>query len=309
VGILIDRGGNDTYQGLNLCQGAGIFGVGILLDEGGDDRYIGDTAVQGAGTLGIGILHDREGRDRYDAALLSQACAGVMGFGALIEHAGPDLYIAGGRYLHRPLFSDRYRSLSQGFSIGDRYAEAGGGVGLLVDNGGNDAYVADIYGQGSSYWYSLGILVDRDGHDSYTLGQYGQGGGIHLSTGVLIDLKGDDSYHNTHGVGQGGGHDYAVGVLLDREGNDYYSGAGLTQGAGNANGLGIICDGKGNDGYVGTQTGIQGHGNPARSYSSVGVLVDLGGKDSYSTDGKDDCIWKSGDVGVGLDQDSEEKKE
>jgi len=225
IAILIDKGkGDDIYRSGNLSQGCGVFGVGILEDDGGSDVYeCGDTG-QGAGAWGVGLLLDRgEGNDRFHADLYGQGFAYVGGLGLLHNERGQDVYEAGGVHKHYPLFNDRYQSLSQGFSMGMR-PHASGGIGLLVDDEGNDRYLCDIYGQGASYWFAFGGLVDRDGNDTYNLGQYGQGGGIHLATGVLIDLAGQDLYYNMHGVGTGGAHDFAVGFLIDRKGDDYYAG-------------------------------------------------------------------------------------
>ena len=54
---------------------------------------------------------------------------------------------------------NHYFSLSQGFGYGMR-PFAGGGIGILCDLKGDDHYVADVYGQGASYWYSVGLLLD-----------------------------------------------------------------------------------------------------------------------------------------------------
>ena len=49
---------------------------------------------------------------------------------------------------------------------------AGGGVGILCDLKGYDRYIADVYGQGASYWYSTGLLLDAEGDDIYRAYQY-----------------------------------------------------------------------------------------------------------------------------------------
>ena len=92
-----------------------------------------------------------------------------------------------------------------GFAIGAR-PRAGGGIGVLYDRSGNDFYNAEIYAQGTSYWYSLGMLIDERGQDIYNATQYAQGAGVHLSIGYLCDGAGDDSYHSRFGPGQGGAH-------------------------------------------------------------------------------------------------------
>ncbi|MDC1141708.1 peptidylprolyl isomerase [Planctomycetota bacterium] len=278
VGILHDLGkGNDVYRSRFCSQGAGLCGYGELYDDGGDDIYTADSFTQGAGSFGYGQLTDASGNDTYRACRYSQAFAQVMGVGVLTDGDGNDTYYAGGRYLHQPLFEDRYQSLSQGFAIGNRrWGETGGGIALLLDSGdGNDTYTADIYGQGSSYWYSLGMLVDEGGNDVYTLGQYGQGAGIHLSAGILVDLKGDDAYTNPYGVGTGGAHDWSVGWLIDRAGNDSYTGNGQGQGLNFS--TAVLLDCAGNDTHISAHKGNIGQGKN----NSVSLLIDLDGGDTY----------------------------
>jgi len=311
IGILYDGSGKDVYQGHRMTMGAGYFGAGVLIDDAGDDFYEADAFAQGAGGFGVGLLKDSSGEDTYRGSLFAQGFGFTLGAGILADYAGNDLYYAGGKILHQPLYSNVHRSLSQGFAIGMRDLEVAGGVGILWDGTGNDAYHAQVYCQGSSYWYSLGILVDEAGNDSYSCYIYGQGAGIHLSSGILMDKAGNDGYYLQDGVGQGGGHDWAVGFLYDMAGNDYYTGAGLSQGSGNANGIGILLDLSGNDGYSGVKEGIQGAGNPARDSYSIGILLDLGGKDRYTDQGKDNSMWSSTSwhtYGVGIDRETGDEK-
>lgn len=42
--------------------------MGILVDRGGDDSYRSGATTQGAGVAGIGLLLDAAGSDTYDAA-------------------------------------------------------------------------------------------------------------------------------------------------------------------------------------------------------------------------------------------------
>jgi hypothetical protein len=285
--LLWDLGkGRDLYRAGDLSQGAAILGAGMLLDEGGKNRFEGGALTQGAAGFGFGILASGRGSDSFDAARFAQGFGGVRGFGALIDLGGNEVYRAGGVYLHKPLFKDRYQSLSQGFGIGERYKDASGGIGLLYDGGGNDVYLCDIYGQGAGYWMGLGALIDESGNDQYVCGQYGQGAGIHLAVGGLWDRGGNDTYTLHHGVGQGGAHDLALGWLLDEAGDDFYQGSGLTQGAAKANGVAFFIDRAGKDAYSGipfnghgTQ---QGYAEDARGYGSVALFLDLGGEDAFT---------------------------
>jgi hypothetical protein len=302
TGVLADLSGDDTYLTRNFSLGSGLFGVGLLVDEKGDDKYFGDTFGQGAGSFGMGFLVDMRGSDQYSAALYAQGFGFVSGLGALIDSSGNDNYFAGGRYKDILRYKDHYISLSQGFAYGLRPMMSGG-IGMLFDLSGNDVYTSDIFGQGSSYWFSLGTLMDCEGNDGYVSFQYAQGAGTHLTLGILEDQAGDDIYIS-HGVSQGCGHDLAFGMLWDRAGNDKYVAESLSQGAGSANGFGILADEAGNDGYfVDLKDNTQGYGNPRRDYGSVGVLLDFSGRDSYRGNGADSSWWTTPSKwGVGVDR-------
>ncbi len=302
TGILVDLSGDDTYLGKNFSLGSGLFGVGLLIDEEGDDKYFGDTFGQGAGSFGMGILADMEGADQYSGALFVQGFGFVSGLGALIDSSGNDNYFAGGKYKDILRYKDHYISLSQGFAYGLRPMMSGG-IGMLFDLSGNDVYTSDIFGQGSSYWFGLGTLMDVEGNDKYVSFQYAQGAGTHLCLGILEDNAGDDVYIS-HGVSQGCGHDLALGMLWDKLGDDNYVAQSLSQGAGSANGFGILVDESGDDGYfVSIKDNTQGYGNPRRDYGSVGVLLDLSGKDHYNGNGKDSTWWTTPSKwGVGIDR-------
>lgn len=301
VAIQWDCGGNDTYRGGNCSCGAGILGVGVLVDEGGDDIYRVKDFGEGAGAFGIGLLLDKAGNDTYRADKFAQGFASTWGCGMLIELAGNDVYYAAAPEPDTPLWRDRYQSLSQGFGFGMR-PDASGGVGVLVDVSGNDHYSCDIFGQGTSYWFSLGLLIDDDGHDTYACGQYGQGSGIHLSCGMLLDRHGQDNYYDANGVGMGGAHDYAVGFLVDREGDDYYSGGGCAQGSGHTNSVGMLIDDAGDDGYSTVRGTTQGDASFVRSTGGIGLLLDGAGNDSYSERRRNDGVAVQGTIGALIDE-------
>jgi hypothetical protein len=302
TGILVDLSGDDTYLTKNFSLGSGFFGTGLLIDEQGNDKYFGDTFTMGAGSFGMGGLIDLSGSDQYSAALYAQGFGFVSGLGALIDSSGNDSYFAGGKYKDILRYKDHYISLSQGFAYGLRPIMSGG-IGILFDLSGNDLYTSDIFGQGSSYWWSLGALMDEEGNDKYVSFQYAQGAGTHMTLGILDDKSGDDVYIS-HGVSQGCGHDLALGILWDEAGNDNYITYDLSQGAGSANGIGILLDENGDDGYyVGKANNTQGFGDPRRDYGSIGILLDLSGKDRYNGNGIDSTWWTTPSKwGVGIDK-------
>ena len=305
AGVLADLAGDDLYTAGDFSLGSGLFGVGILSDEAGNDSYSGDTCTEASGAFGIGVLRDAGGNDSYSAALFSQAFGFVVGAGLLHDASGNDVYFAGGKYTDEIRYFDHYISLSQGFGFGWR-PDASGGIGILVDEAGNDVYVSDIFGQGSSYWFAVGGLVDFSGNDQYVSYQYAQGAGTHITVAALIDCEGDDNYVSK-GVSQGCGHDLAIGLLHDLAGDDSYTCHGLSQAAGNANGIGILMDDSGNDAYsVRDSNNTHGYGNLRRDYGSVGVFLDCGGDDSYSGRGSNDAWWSGSVHGVGVDAVTEE---
>ena len=301
VGLLFDMGGDDVYNGANFSCGSGYFGMGLLCDEGGSDKYYGDTHTQGAGTFGLGLLVDRGGADGYYGCLYAQGFGMTEGFGAVVDYSGNDNYFAGGKYQDILRYDNHYISLSQGFATGI-IPYLSGGIGAIIDYGGNDNYVSDIFGQGASFWWSLGLICDCEGNDQYISYQYAQGSAAHMSLGFLLDETGDDFYRGK-GLMQGCGHDYSCGMILDRSGNDIYQAFDLSQGAGSANGFGIQIDDRGDDAYyVMRKNNTQGYGNPRRDFGSIGLFIDLYGKDRYDGNGFENGYWKTGSKwGGGMD--------
>jgi hypothetical protein len=291
-GMLLDFGGNDRYDAKSFGLGSAYFGFGLLYDAGGDDRYNGDTHVEGAGTFGMGLLIDESGRDIYHAAVYSQGFGFIQGLGAIYEADGSDVYYAGGKYKDILRYEDHYLSLSQGFGYGLR-PWCSGGIGTIIDLKGFDTYYTDIFGQGTSYWWSLGILYDSSGSDNYQSYQYAQGTATHMSLGYLEDDYGNDVYFGK-GLMQGVGHDYSCGWILDKHGNDTYTAYDLSQGAGSANGAGIQIDCEGDDRYlIKNPKNTQGFGDTRRDFGSIGLFIDLNGDDQYNGNGRNNGYWRT----------------
>jgi HEAT repeat protein len=301
IGILAALGSNGTFQAKHLSQGAGFFGCGLLMTGQGKQTFEADTFCQGAGMFGAGILWQRGGDTRYKASQMAQGFGGTGGIGLLLDESGDDSYVSGGKYPCGWL-ANHYFSLSQGFGYGMR-PFAGGGIGILCDLKGDDHYVADVYGQGASYWYSVGLLLDAEGNDTCDAYQYCQGAGIHLSSGALIDWSGNDTYTAGH-ICQGAAHDYAVGILIDSAGDDKYSGDTTAQGSAINNSFAMLLDRSGNDVYTGIDPkGSQaaGHDGDKREYGSIALMLDLGGEDKYSQGQTNNAMWLKPLYGAGLD--------
>lgn len=279
IGIARDFGGNDRYAARHLTAGVGVGGVGVLVDGDGHDQYRSNALAQGFASFGVGLLIDGKGDDLYQVALFGQGAARTAGFGSVVDREGDDTYRAGGLMLNAPLFQDVTYSFAQGFASGYREDTGGtsGGVGLLTDLRGRDAYIAETYAQAASYWLSLGGLYDGDGHDTYSAYHYAQSSAMHLCSAYFFDLAGDDAYAMKFGASHAIGHDYGVAFLLDRSGNDNYFAQDSQPGLGNANGLGIFLDATGTDRYQGPS----GRGNASRGSGSVGLFIDGSGQDVY----------------------------
>lgn len=294
LSIIDDRAGNDTYGSSGMFTiGAGLFGFGILLDRAGNDTYenLGDDAgwSMGVGFYGAGVILDLAGSDVYLAQKLSQGVGGPRGFGAIVDGAGNDLYRANG-----PRFGSAYGTpavylgMSQGFGFGVRNYAAGG-VGAIVDLGGDDRYEAGEFSQAGAYYFGLGLIHDLAGNDLYYGNRYGQAFAAHQAAGVLIDDAGDDVYWSMTAASQAGAWDQSMVMLVDRAGNDSYRCDGLGQGSAAQQALAILLDLGGDDHYVGRGS-VQGLGGGneyhyhVEGVLSFSALFDLGGgRDSYST--------------------------
>ena len=306
ISVVIDLGGNDTYRGSDVAVrgfsaiidfagddryelsgpglGAAVAGASLVLDFAGNDIYRAPHISQGMAAFGIGALIDLGGDDRYDLDAWGQGFGLAGGLGLLWDAAGNDHYSARG-----PADGyDRGGGLSgaQGAAMGPRTFLAGG-IGILRDDAGDDVYVAEMFAQGTGYYYGLGVLWDRGGDDRYDAVRYAQGNGVHEAVGVLRDEGGNDRYALKVGVGQGMGLDLALGVLVDRMGDDVYNGAVLAQGTATANGIGVLEDGGGVDRFeIGGGERQWGHAQWLRGLPSVGIFLHDPTRASFVNGGK-----------------------
>ncbi len=291
--VLLDKTGNDLYRTHRPGLGSGRLGMAALIDQDGDDYYDAYSDSQGFGNFGVGILEDVRGNDKYFGFSQVQGCGQTRGFGYLADRAGTDEYVANDEVIDfaSPQSAEHNVSMAQGAGNGRRadYLDGhtlAGGVGVLLDQQGDDKYSCGVFGQGVGYGRGVGFLWDLGGKDSYYGQWYVQGASAHYAIGVLDDESGDDTYTSLMNMAQGAGHDFAVGCLIDRGGADQYKAPNLSLGAGNANGIGIFVDFSGNDKYEsqGITLGKAAEA-PKGSLRSrclcLGVFMDLGGDDTY----------------------------
>jgi hypothetical protein len=268
ISVIIDLGGNDRYTGSDIA----VRGLSAIVDFDGDDRYEMQRAGLGAAIAGTSLLLDYAGNDSYEALHFGQGAA-AFGFGALVDMEGNDRY--------------QLRAWGQGLGLA-------GGVGLLWDRGGDDAYTvagepdafergAGLSGaQGAGFGFrtllggGVGILRDESGNDRYTAELFAQGTGYYRGIGLLWDERGDDHYRAVR-YAQGSGAHEAVGILRDESGDDAYQLAfGVGQGMGLDLALGVLFDGGGNDDY---RAGLLAQGTATAN--GIGLLADAGGADRF----------------------------
>jgi hypothetical protein len=288
-GALIDLEGDDVYRGGAFSQGSAMMGGGLLADLGGNDFMEADVHSQGAATLGTAWLMDTGGDDVRRLSAYGQGFGGPGGRGTLVDSEGNDTYLAGFTYPHEPLLPRDNLAMAQGFGTGLRPFCAGG-IGALIDLGtGNDTYRAEVFGQGSAYFYSLGVLLDEGGQDVFSSAQYAQGTGIHLASGILVNMGGDDQYTSRRGPAQGSAHDLSTGFLLDMEGEDSYATDG-GQGLALTNSAAVFIDMAGSDLYAVRGFG-QGESRWARGSAGSALFLDLADEDFYLGRGVDGESW------------------
>ena len=305
VSMLIDAAGNDNYRASDVAQGSTIGGVGMLIDKGGDDKYHALRRAQGQAFGGVGMLIDQGGNDRYHAAMWAQGFGHSAGFGVLEDVDGKDHYYLGGLYEDSYPEHPGYEGWGQGLGSGFRGSagSACGGIGMLLDGGGDDQYEFDYIAHGGGYWLGVGMLRDFGGNDrhvaSTNLDYYGSqrkqarwqrfsnGFGVHYAAGFCFDDEGDDYYEGTI-MGIGMAWDLSFAYLCDFGGNDQYvARGGLMIGAGAEGSFAALLDYFGNDTYTGGGQGSASpkitYHNPSQCGANFSFLVDYGGTDKYTS--------------------------
>ena len=247
----------------------------------------------------------------------TQGMGGPLGFGLLDDLDGKDHYYTGGLYVcsyvnDKDNPTPGYEGWGQGMGAGLR-GVANGGVGVILDGGGDDLYEYDYLSHGGGYWCGTGFARDFGGNDrrlgptrkAYDDGKrrqrsftrFANGFGCHYALGFLFDDEGNDTYNSTI-MGVGYSWDCSVGYLCDFSGDDRYSG---NEGVGAQAGLGVLFDYDGEDVYLGSSmgsasTGISYHRLPACG-GNFSFMVDWGGTDTYGCRAKNDSYNQRGASG------------
>ncbi|MEL6184313.1 MAG: hypothetical protein AAFU79_06795 [Myxococcota bacterium] len=323
IAMLFDLGaGEDQYVALRASQGYAHQGVGVLFDDGGRDTYLAEDVAQGAGQFGIGLLVDLGNDDDVRRSSRgSQGFGYVAGVGMLVDAGGDDQYDChpdhGGdpAYFAPQMPGRANASFCQGAGLGFRIKDAryslAGGVGILLDAGGDDRYRAGVYGQGVGYWQGFGFLSDRSGSDSYDAFYYGQGASAHFGVGYLADGgPGNDTFNAELAAETmllGAANDFSVAVFINEQGDDTYSLPGRAASVASCGSVSLFVDNGGRDTYSsssGSTAGValsQACGQNTDVVSSA-IFLDVGGMDDWSVaSGQigNDARWADGEINPG----------
>lgn len=284
VALLVDLEGDDRYLATTWSQGTGVLGVGMLLDVAGDDEYHARSLSQGTGLWGSGILVDLAGADLYDGRVFVQGVGLPGGVGLLHDAAGDDRHRATGGTPTGYGTPGVYDAWSQGCGVGFRDVQSGG-LGALVDDGGDDRRLAGNFSQGGGYYFGWGLLHDRGrGRDRYVGSRYDQGFSAHQAVGTFFEDGGDDTYVTENAVIAGLAWDESVTLFRERAGDDVYRAGGFSLGASAHNSFSFFVDEGGSDRYEGTDRGRSGP-NDYHGGTSLSVVLDLGGGRDEARDG------------------------
>ena len=320
--LLVDRGGDDRYvnnQGgsmLDLKRSVSSAAARVHRPARGCEAVFPDATT---GRLKKGPVGERV--LSYDGAECSPAAA------LLLDMAGDDRY---GRYAN-PGFPDSVctpdRLVRRISTIGSGVA----GVGVLIDQAGDDVYLGKTGTQGAGHLGGVGLLEDGGGDDLYRAIRGAQGLGLLGGVGVLRDRGGDDRYDfrmprpldpnaENHSDGAGGviddtGLGSEAGLAQQQD-----SGIGGTcdrlrrslQGVGLLAGAGLLLDEAGTDsyrapGYLNQPFfTLQGatihlaHGSQGSGYlGGSGVFADLGGRDRYRRPNRKPSKNRGNDMFIG----------
>ncbi|MGE0432849.1 MAG: PDZ domain-containing protein [Planctomycetota bacterium] len=254
--VLYDARGNDVRKANIYAWGfAGPKACGALFDGDGEDHTIADgkyptsygappreyegnsigfaIGFRQIAAGGVALNSDIQGHDFISAGEFSIGGAYFLGYGVYHDGAGDDI-----------IHSSRY-----GVGFGVHSA-----VGIALDDAGDDVYQGQTAASLGSAWdLGVGMLIDRGGNDVYVAKGLGLGGSAQNGFALLWDMGGDDVYRSGGGgtQGEGSGFEYGNGrgaknfaLLWDDGGNDSYN-RGLADGETRLRGtIGIAVDRK-----------------------------------------------------------------
>ena len=266
VGVLVDGGGDDRYAVYTMGEGVGKpGGHGVLLDLAGDDDYLcfyndDPPELPSPGYQNYYRLSPSWAYNDGTEAHFMSVCQGVGwgyrgdwfmpqqnwmgGFGALVDFGdGNDSHHAD------------TMSMGQGFVYG---------FGFLYDDGGDDRYRTFWWGPGAAAHMGIGLFVDEAGNDDMYVTRASGNFGFDTGIGWTIDNGGDDRYGGQ--VHYGESYNYGLSFFVNRGGDDVYNAGavrsdvifgGVRVGFPNTKLVGVFLDtGVGNDTYEAPAEGV-----------------------------------------------------
>ncbi|MSR25278.1 MAG: hypothetical protein EXR96_09375 [Nitrospiraceae bacterium] len=300
ISVVIDLEGDDVYEAGPLGLATGRLGVGMLVDFEGNDQYYLAAGSGGTGFAGIGLLLDRSGNDDYRSFGYAIGFGGPLGIGAVVDFTGNDGYQCGHRYASgynqvdapdaRPGEARyQYDCFGIGAGVGQRLLpkqeppaveDVAGGIGLVLDQEGNDRYTSSNFSQGVGYYFGAGIKVDERGNDVHEAARYGHAAAAHFGVGLFVDRAGADRYGSTGPFYNGAAAwDRSVALAIDDGADDDTYDLQRSTGLGIADhhAWSLFVDAGGRDRY------LLPKGLGDAQHGSVSGFFDLGGEDRYET--------------------------
>jgi hypothetical protein len=196
TGLLYDGAGDDLYRSVYFSQASGAhFCIGAIIDEGGNDKHIlyetGGAGIAYGWDFAISLLIDKAGDDLYEVRLMGLGCAQIRSQALLFDLGGNDTYVLppNAEGLGAATFLDSYAK--PGYSYGP-YSLYGNAVGLLLDIGGTDRYVARDFVSGKedpapAAGANRTWLRPAKGSPNFGFRSYGIG--LDTETGAVPDLS------------------------------------------------------------------------------------------------------------------------
>lgn len=276
--LFIDMGGHNTFMGKSYVQGSGVLGIGVLASFKGNNTYKAQTYSQGAGFFGSGILINLEGNNNFKIDFFGQSAA-AFGASLLWNKGGKSQFIA-------------HDGMAQA-------ASSTLGVAFLVDNHGNDIFIAGesdkagLRSSGIAQGASIGVRADPwignpsfyggvsffyngGGNNFFKTSWYGQGSAYFLGAGIMVVEGSNNTFvADVNSLGQG--LHMAAGLFLNQGGHSKFQGGWGSIGVAGDRSVGIFINTQGNNSYQGT---VQSLGT-ARKPLAMGAFFQVGGNNSY----------------------------
>jgi len=297
-GLLANLGERATYDSNGFyAEGAGLVGVGLLSDAGGHAVFRSRGGAQGFGEFGLGIL-TATGNDRFEAYDYCQGCGLPLGCGLLCDFGPGNQYLANDTDIIFPSAQSKQHntSMAQGAGMGYRrdYIDGhsvSGGVGMLLDVGGNSNFFGGVFTQAVGYWGGIGILDSRAGGNTYRSVWYGQSATAHYGISYLVEAGSNNTFTTTNCVSVASAHDYSISLFLDEGGHNTYTLTGSGLGEGLNNGLALFVATGGHNTYKAPYSGAYGQSvlfatsGPRTETPTFALFLDLGADSTYPPTG------------------------